>query len=158
MEITAMASSKATTVAAYLEELPAERREVVSKVRDVVRENLPKGYEEIMGHGMIMYSVPLKVLPDTYNGHPPCYAALAAQKNHYAIYLMCVYGIAERARKFQDDFRTTGKKLDMGEACVRFRKLADFPLDLIGKIIGSVPMEKYVAFYRKSRDKQVARC
>lgn len=92
-----MASSKATTVAAYLEELPAERREVVSKVRDVVRENLPKGYEEIMGHGMIMYSVPLKVLSDTYNGHPPCYAALAAQKNHDAIYLMCVYGTAERA-------------------------------------------------------------
>ena len=70
-----MASSKATTVVAYLKELPAGRREVVSKVRDIVRKNLPNGYEELMGYGMIMYSVPLEVLPDTYNGHPLCYVA-----------------------------------------------------------------------------------
>lgn len=148
-----MAGSKATTVAAYLKELSAKRRDVVSKVRDVVCKNLPKGYLEMMGYGMIMFSVPLEVLPDTYNGHPLCYVALAAQKNYYAIYLMCVYGTAERAKQFQEDYRKTGKRLDMGESCVRFRKLEDLPLDLIGKTVASVPMEKYVAFYKKSRQK-----
>ena len=148
-----MAGSEATTVAAYLKELSAERRDVVRKVRDVVRKNLPKGYLEMMGYGMIMFSVPLEVLPDTYNGHPLCYVALAAQKNYYAIYLMCVYGTAERAKKFQEDYGKTGKRLDMGKSCVRFRKLEDLPLDLIGKTVASVPMEKYVAFYKKSRQK-----
>jgi hypothetical protein len=148
-----MASSKTTTVAAYLDELPADRREVVSKVREVVRRNLPKGYEELMGYGMIMWSVPLTVLPETYNRHPLCYVALAAQKNYYAIYLMSVYGTAKNARKFQGDYRKTGKRLNMGKSCVRFRKLDDLPLDLIGKTVASVPMEKYVAAYKKSRDR-----
>jgi hypothetical protein len=66
---------------------------------------------------------------------------------------MCVYGTAERAKQFQEDYRKTGKRLDMGESCVRFRKLEDLPLDLIGKTVASVPMEKYVAFYKKSRQK-----
>jgi uncharacterized protein YdhG (YjbR/CyaY superfamily) len=147
-----MAASKATTVAAYLEELPAARREVVCEVRDLVRKHLPKGYVEMMGYGMIMYSVPLTVLPNTYNGYPLCYVALAAQKNYYAIYLMCVYGTADRANKFRDDYRKTGKKLDMGKSCVRFRKLDDLPLGLIGKTVASVPVEKYAALYRKSRE------
>jgi hypothetical protein len=148
-----MAGSKAKTVAVYLKELPAERREVVSKVRDLVRKHLPKGYEELMGYGMIMYSVPLAVLSGTYNGHPLCYVALAAQKNYYALYLMCEYGSAEDAKKFRDEYRKTGKKLDMGKACVRFRSLDDLPLDLIARSVARVPMETYVAIYRKSRQR-----
>ncbi|MFI5311422.1 MAG: DUF1801 domain-containing protein [Gemmatimonadales bacterium] len=147
-----MAGSKAKTVTAYLEELPADRREVVGKVRDVVRQHLPKGYEELMGFGMIMYSVPLKVLPDTYNGHPLCYVALAAQKNYYTLHLMAV-GSAERTKQLAGEFRKAGKKLDMGKACVRFKCLDDLPLDVIASTVASVPMEKYVAFYRGTRAK-----
>jgi uncharacterized protein YdhG (YjbR/CyaY superfamily) len=148
-----MAASKAKTVADYLKELPAERRAVVSTVRDLVRKNLPKGYEELMGYGMIMYSIPLSVLPDTYNGHPLCYVAIAAQKNYYALYLMCTSGTADVAKRFREEYKKTGKKLDMGKACVRFRALDDLPLDLIAKTVASVPMEQYAAFYRKVRAK-----
>ena len=148
-----MASSKATTVAAYLKELPVERRAVVSAVRDVVRTHLPAGYEELMGYGMIMYSVPLARLPDTYNGHPLCYAALAAQKNYYALYLMTVYGRPDAEKKFRDGFKKAGKKLDMGKSCVRFKSIDDLPLDVIGETIASTPMEGYIAAYHASRQK-----
>lgn len=148
-----MASSKAKTVAAYLKELPAERRKVVSNVRDMVRKHLPNGYQELMGYGMIMYSIPLARFPNTYNGYPLCYVALAAQKNYYALYLMGVYGGAEAAKAFRDAYRESGKKLDMGKSCVRFRTIDDLPLDLIGKTIASVSVEKYIAHYEKSRKK-----
>jgi hypothetical protein len=146
-----MASSTANTVAAYLAELPADRRKVVSGVRTVIRKHLPKGYQELMGFGMIMYSIPLTRLADTYNGHPLCYVALAAQKNYYALYLMCVQGSAESAKKFRDDFKKAGKKLDMGKSCVRFKTIDDLPLDVIAKAIAAVPVDRYIDFYRKSR-------
>lgn len=149
-----MAQSKAKTVAAYLEELPPDRRAVVSELRDLVRKHLPKGYEELMGFGMIMYSIPLKVLPDTYNGYPLCYVALAAQKNYYALYLLTIADGSEGMKRFQEAYKAAGKKLDMGKSCIRFKKLTDLPLDLIGKTIASVPMAKYVEFYKKSREKR----
>ena len=80
-----MASSSATTVAKYLASLPAERRKVVAAVRKMVLKHLPAGYQETMGWGMICYGIPLETYPDTYNGQPLCYTALAAQKNHYAL-------------------------------------------------------------------------
>jgi hypothetical protein len=151
-----MAGSKAKTVAAYLKELPADRRKVVSTVRDLVRKHLPDGYDELMGYGMIMFSVPLSRLPNTYNGHPLCYVALAAQKNYYALYLMCVYNGSAGESKFQAEYRKTGKKLDMGKSCVRFKSLDDLPLDLIARTVASVPMETYVAMYHKSRSERPA--
>ena len=146
-----MAGSKAKTVAAYLKELPAARRAVVSEVRDVVRKNLPTGYVEIMGHGMIMYSIPLSRFPDTYNGYPLCYVALAAQKNYYAIHLMSVYGNTEHSARFKADYAKAGKKLDMGKACVRFKSLEDLPLDLIARTVAAVPAERWIEIYESSR-------
>ena len=87
-----MAKSNAATVQEYLDELPEDRRAVVAAVRDVVLRHLPKGYGENMNWGMISYEIPLERYPDTYNGQPLSYMALAAQKNHYALYLMCFYG------------------------------------------------------------------
>ena len=83
--------SNAATVDQYLAELPEDRREVIQKVRQVIRQNLPKGYEEVMNWGMITYQVPLEVYPDTYNKQPLMYAALASQKNHMAVYLSAIY-------------------------------------------------------------------
>ncbi len=110
-----MATSRATTVEGYLEELPPERRAVIAAVRQVVKRNLPKGYRETVTWGIISYEVPLATFPDTYNGQPLCYAALAAQKNHYALYLMCVRQDLEQERRLKEAFARAGKKLDMGD-------------------------------------------
>ena len=118
-----MVSSKATTVAAYLAELPAERRAVIAAVRKVVRKHLPKGYVETMNWGMICYEIPLKRYPVTYNRQPLSYAALAAQKNNYALYLTGCYGASALQQKLAAAFKAAGKKLDMGKSCLRFKKL-----------------------------------
>lgn len=141
------------TVDAYLDELPADRRAVISTVRDTIRKALPKGYRETMNWGMISYELPLERYPDTYNGQPLMYAGLAAQKNHYAVYLTALYQDSEDEKHFRADFARTGRKLDMGKSCVRFRKLDDLPLDLIAKTIASTPPEKFIERYEASRKK-----
>ena len=142
-----MASSKATTVDQYLAELPADRRAVISAVRDVVNANLPAGYLEGMHYGMIGWYVPLEKFPDTYNGQPIGPAALAAQKNYNALYLQTVYGDRALEAWFKAAFKKAGKKLDMGKSCVRFKKLDDLPLDVIGQTIAKVPVDKLIARY-----------
>jgi hypothetical protein len=149
-----MVASKATTVKEYLEWLPEDRRKVISKVRTVIRKHLPKGYEEKLTYGVISYQVPLKTLPDTYNGQPLCYAALAAQKHHNALYLMCAYGDPKQRAALQDAFTKAGKKLDMGKSCVRFKHVEDLPLPAIGKLIAAVPPAKYIASYEASRKRR----
>ena len=91
---------------------------------------------------MITWSVPLEVYPDTYNGQPLCYAALASQKNHMALYLMCLYGSPEQEAWFRQAWAKTGKKLDMGKCCVRFKKLEDVPLEVVGEAIRRMPAKK----------------
>ena len=136
--------SGAATVAEYLDELPPERREAVSAVREVILANLPDGYEEMMDFGMIAYSVPLYRYPNTYNGHPLSYAGIASEKSYVSVHLMNIYSDADTERWFVDSYRATGKRLDMGKSCVRFRKLDDLPLDLIGEAVGRTPMEEWI--------------
>lgn len=145
-----MATSKAATVQEYLQELPEDRRAVVSAVREMVVRNLPAGYTETMLWGMITYSIPLERYPDTYNKQPLSYAALAAQKNYYALYLMSAYG-GEQEQDVRDAFAAAGKKLDMGKSCIRFRKLDDLPLEALGRIIAATPPEAYIARYESVR-------
>ena len=148
-----MVRSKATTVAQYLEELPPERRAVVSAVRKTILANLPEGYAESMNWGMISYEVPLERYPDTYNGQPLGYLALAAQKRHYSLYMTAVYQDPEQEAKLREGFKKAGKKLDMGKSCVRFRKLDDIPLDVVGDLIASTPPDELIARYEESRKK-----
>ncbi len=148
-----MARSNAATVQEYLDELPEERRAVVSAVRDVVLRNLPRGYREVMNYGMISYEIPLERYPDTYNGQPLSYASLAAQKNHYALYLMCVYGSPELEAWLREEFNKAGMKLDMGKSCLHFRKLEDLPLEAIGRVVARVAPEKYIARYEEMKRK-----
>ena len=140
-----------TTVGEYIAGLPEERAEQVTRLREMILERLPEGYAEEMDFGMIAYVIPLETYPDTYNGHPLMYAALASQKRHMAIYLMNVYGDDETLRWFTEGFAAAGKKLDMGKACVRFRKLDDLPLDLIGEAIARTSVAEYIASYEASR-------
>ena len=146
-----MVSSAATSVDAYLAELPPERRSVVSTVRDLINAHIPPGYEEGMAYGMIGWSIPLSRYPVTYNKQPLAYVALAAQKNAYSLYLMGVYGIGEQEGKLRDAAAAAGKKLDMGKSCLRFRKADDLPLQAIGQLIASMPVDDYIAVYEASR-------
>ena len=146
-----MASSKAATAEEYLQELPEDRRAVVSAVRDVVLRNLPAGYREMMGYGMITWGIPLEDYPDTYNGQPIGPAALAAQKHYYALYLLTPYQDPAQEQWLREEFRKAGKKLDMGKSCLRFRKLDDLPLDVIGKLIASTPPREFIAQHEAAR-------
>jgi len=137
--------SEATTVDQYLEELPEERRGAIAAVRDLIVANLPDGYEEVMNWGMITYQVPLDTYPDTYNGKPLMYAALASQKRHMAVYLTGIYMSEESRQEFEAAYRATGKRFDVGKSCVRFRRLDDLPLDLIGESIGVMRANDFVA-------------
>ncbi len=148
-----MVSSKETTPAAYLKSLPAERRAVVAAVRAVIKKRLPEGYVETMNWGMLSYEVPLKVYPDTYNKKPLSYVALAAQKNNYAIYLMCVNGEPGQRHVVVDAFKAAGKKLDMGGSCIRFKKLEDIPLEFIGDVVASTPMVRLIEIAKAARKK-----
>ena len=148
-----MASSRATTVAKYLAGLPAERRATVAAVRRLVRKHLPAGYRETMGFGMICYGVPLSRYPDTYNGQPLCYVGLAAQKSHYALYLMGAYSDPKQHQRLEQAFARAGKRMDMGRSCLRFKRLEDLPMAAIGQVIASTPPKKYIAIYEASRSK-----
>ncbi len=136
--------SSASTAEEYLGELSEERRAAIEAVRQVVLKNLPEGYEEVMNWGMITYQVPLETYPDTYNKKPLMYAALAAQKNHMAIYLTAIYMDEKTSREFETAYRATGKRYDVGKSCVRFKELADLPLELIGKSIASLQVSEFV--------------
>lgn len=141
--------SPATTVDDYLADLSLEDRREIEAVRRVILQNLPKGYEETIDFGMLSYVVPFQALPDTYNGHPLPYVALAAQKNHRSLYLMNVYGDAATGRWFRQAYEASGKRLDMGKSCVRFKRAEDLPLDVIGQAVARTPMKDYVAAYRR---------
>ena len=136
--------SEAKTVQEYLKEMTPERRQAIEKVRDVILKNLPAGYEEAMNWGMITYQVPLEVYPDTYNKQPLMYAALANQKNHMAVYLTGIYMDQNLNQDFERKYKETGKRYDVGKSCVRFRKLDDLPLELIGESISAMEMEEFV--------------
>lgn len=146
-----MARSSAATVDAYLEELPEERRAAVAILRDLITRNLPAGYEERMNWGMISYELPLTRYPDTYNGQPLSYVALAAQKNGYSLYLHAVYMDPTLEQRLRAGFGAAGKRLDMGKSCVRFKRVEDLPLDAIGEIVAAVPADVLIARYEQSR-------
>ena len=148
-----MAKSKAETVDGYLAELPEDRRAAISAVRQVVLENLPQGYEEMMQFGMIGYVIPLERYPVTYNGQALQYAARASQKNYMSLYLKNVYSDEAVERWFVDRYKDSGKRLDMGKACVRFKSLQDLPIDLVGEAIVLTPVNRFIERYEMSRNR-----
>lgn len=139
--------SKAGSVKEYLSELTSERRKSLSIVRKLILDNLPKGYVETMQYGMISYVIPLERFPKTYNKLPLTLASLASQKNYMALYLMSVYG--DKEQQFRKSYIATGKKLDMGKSCVRFKSLNDLPLELIGKTIARTSVDSFIKRYEK---------
>ncbi len=145
--------SDATTVEQYLAALPEDRREAIAAVRDVVNEHLPEGYVETMTYGMIGWVIPLEDYPDTYNGQPLAIASLASQKNHMAIYLMALYGSEPELEWFKEQYAERGMKLDMGKSCVRFKRLDQVPLDVLGGVIEKVPPARFIERYEAVRSR-----
>ncbi len=153
--------SKATTVADYLAELPADRRAALEALRKVILKNLDRDYEEGIQYGHIGYYVPHRVFPAGYHCDPKQplpFVAIASQKNNMAMYLMGVYcgcgqgveGETADAKWFRESWLKTGKKLDMGKACIRFKKIDDVPLDVVGAAIKRIPAKKYIETYQSS--------
>lgn len=143
--------SQATTVQEYLAEVPDDRLEAIEAVREVILENLPEGFEEAVNWGMITYQVPLSRYPNTYNKKPLMMAALASQKNHMAVYLTGVYADAESRARFKSAYQATGKRMDMGQSCVRFRKLDDLPLELVGQAIAEYSVDEFIELNERAR-------
>ena len=141
----------------YISALPDERATAIREVRRTILGRLPPGYREEMSFGMITYVIPLERYPVTYNGKPLMYAALASQKNYMSVYLMNVYGDPAAEQWFLERYAASGKRLDMGKSCVRFRKLDDLPIDLIGETVARTTVEEYIGRYEASRSQRPGR-
>lgn len=141
----------ATTVEDYLDSLPEDRRAALEQVRAVILKRLPKGYVETINWGMISYEIPLETYPKTYNKQPLMYAALASQKHYMAVYLSTIAVSEESAKAFEREYRATGKRYDVGKSCIRFRKLEDLPLDLIGRVVKATPPRAFIAMTEAAR-------
>src|SRR5215471_5685874 len=139
--------SSAKTVQGYLKELPADRRQAINAVRGVILANLPKGYEECMSYGMIGYVVPHSIYPKGYQCNPKLplpFVNLGSQKNHMALHLMCCYGDPKLKAGLEKAWKGAGKKFDMGGGCLRFKKLEDVPLEVIGQFVANLPVDAYI--------------
>ena len=144
--------SKATTVAKYLAELPADRREAISKVREVMLKHLPKGIEEGMSYGMITYVVPHSIYPKGYHCDPKQalpFAALASQKNHMSVYLTCSYQTEDGELWIRKEYEARGMKLDMGKSCIRFKKVEQLALDVIGEALARTSVAEFIRNYEE---------
>ncbi|MGC6487284.1 MAG: DUF1801 domain-containing protein [Planctomycetota bacterium] len=145
-----MVQSKAKTVAQYLRELPADRRAALEALRAVLLDNVDDDIAERMSYGMIGYHVSFEAYPDGYHCDPSTplpYAGLASQKNHMSLYMMGLYMDPDDVAWFQRAWQATGKKLDMGKSCVRFKKLDDVPLDVVAEAIRRMPSARYIETY-----------
>lgn len=152
-----MATSAAKSVDQYLSELPQDRRAIVSSVRDLILTHLPAGYSEAMNWGMICYEIPLARYPDTYNGQPLAYVALASQKKHIGLYLMSIAVQPEQRAQLKAGFTEAGKRLDVGLSCIRFKTLDDLAMPALGRAIASMPPDAYIRQYEESRRASTAR-
>ncbi|MCC6907461.1 MAG: DUF1801 domain-containing protein [Phycisphaerales bacterium] len=142
--------SQATTIEAYLQSLPPDRREAIQAVRDVINRNIDKQYAEGMQYGMPAWFVPRSVYPAGYHcdpKQPVPFASVASQKNHVAIYMFCIYCLPGEAEWFAQQWKATGKRLDMGKGCVRFKRLEDVPLDLIGEAVRRATITRFLEHY-----------
>jgi hypothetical protein len=143
-----------TSVAGYLKGLPVERRALVEAVRRTILDHLPEGYVEVMQYGMIGYAVPIALYPAGYHarrGEPLPYVALGNQKHHVAVHLFGLYADPKGEAWLRATWARTGKRLDMGKGCVRFRSLDDVPVDALGAAVARLPVRDFIDLYEAGR-------
>jgi uncharacterized protein YdhG (YjbR/CyaY superfamily) len=144
--------SGAATVAEYVKSLPPDRREAIEALRKVILANMDPLLEEGMNYGMIGYYIPHRHYPAGYHCDPKQplpYAGLASQKNHMSYYTMAIYGDEKEVEWFKSEWKKTGKKMDMGKSCIRFKKLDDLPLELIAASIRRSTVKKFIEQYER---------
>ena len=149
-----MVTSTAATPAEYLASLPSDRREVMAAVRQLLLDNLPEGIQESMNFGMLCYEISLATYSITYNKQPLMFAALAAQKHYFSLSLNSIYGFDQIRDQFEAEYLATGKKLDIGKVCIRFKTLADLPLDVVGRAVSVITVKDFIANYEALRPKR----
>lgn len=146
--------SKATTPEAYIAEIPADRQKAFSKLRSVIKKNLPKGFKESMGYGMIGYCVPHSKYPAGYHCDPKQplpFMSIASQKNFIAVYHMGVYALPDLNKWFTTAHaKASPKKLDMGKSCIRYKKPEDIPFELIGELASKITPDEWIRYYEKT--------
>lgn len=143
--------SDAATVADYVSELDGGRREQVQTTLDLLRPHLPQGLQESMDYGMITWTIPLSVAPDTYNGKPLMFGGLASQKNHISLYLTCLYvGVPMSEEEFRAQW-SAPKKLNMGKSCIRYRSVEDIDVSLIQRVLGETTLSGLITAYDRTR-------
>lgn len=146
--------SKATTPEQYIKELPADRKQAVSQLRDTVLENLPKGFKEEISYGMIGYVVPHEIYPAGYHCDPNLplpFASIASQKNFIAFYHMGVYAMPELLKWFTTEYpKHSTSKLDMGKSCIRFKKPEHIPYKLIGELMKRLSVKDWIQVYEEN--------
>lgn len=133
------------TVAQVLARLPTAWCAAVRRVRLLIRQHLPTGYEEVVSKNMLVYQVPLAHYPDTYNGQPLWYVGLGSTKSYHSLHLSSVYGDRQVAQQLKDGFRAADRRLDYGKACIHFQAAEDSPLDVIGQLVAATPMDRWIA-------------
>lgn len=144
----------ANTPDEYVELIPEDRKPVINRLRKIIHDNLPKGFEEIMNYGMIGYVVPHSLYPAGYHCDPKLplpFLAIASQKNFIAVYHMAVYADKDLYDWFITEYSKFSKtKPDMGKSCMRFKKPDDIPFELIGKLVQKISPEKWIAMYEEN--------
>ena len=142
---------ESTSVDDYFSKVPEERQEVMNKLRAVVKENIPSGFEEVLSYGMPGYVVPHSIYPGGYHCDPKLplpFASIASQKNFIAVYHMGIYANKELMDWFVGEYpKHCSRKLDMGKSCIRFKKIDDIPFELIGELMSKMSVEDWVSVY-----------
>lgn len=143
--------SKASTVEQYISELPDDRKNIISEIRNIIKKNLPSGFEEGMGYGMIGFYVPHRLYPKGYHCDPKLplpFIGVASQKNHIAIYHMGLYSSEKLMEWFTSNWKKhSAKKLDIGKSCLRFKKPEEVPFELIAKLSKKVSVDDWIKNY-----------
>lgn len=149
---------KAETPDEYIKQIPDDRKEPMKKLRKVIIRNLPKGFEEGIGYGMIGYSVPHSIYPDGYHCDPKVplpFMSIASQKNFIAVYHSGIYADNKLMDWFVKEYlKHTDAKLDMGKSCIRFKKIDKIPYDLIGELATKLTVKDWIAMYEKNVKKK----
>jgi len=146
--------STANTPKEYIKELPEERKEVISKLREIILKNLPKGFEEQITYGMLGYVVPHSIYPDGYHCDPKQplpFINLASQKNHVALYHSGIYSDPKLYDWFVAEYpKYIDTKLDMGKSCIRFKNMKKIPFKLIGELVSKMTVDEWIMRYESA--------
>ncbi|UAM97689.1 DUF1801 domain-containing protein [Polaribacter litorisediminis] len=149
---------EAKTPEDYISQLPEERKKVLEKLRNIIQKNMPKGFEEGINYNMIGYYVPHTIYPNGYHCNPKLplpFLNIASQKNSINLYHMGIYAKPELQKWFVNEYPKHCKyKLDMGKSCIRFKKIADIPFDLIGELVRKINVQEWITIYELNTKKK----